>query len=237
MKKSVIALAMVFMLAVSAQAQMHGGMMGEKKETGHGMMMGGEQMPMMMKHMMGHGMMMQEIMQMMTEMMKIQQKMMEGMKPAEKKEMRKELSQMMERMNKMMAEMKGMAMQGMMMQGMMGEAQGAGPQKEEQKSGGPLKTQERAEAGVAAKVDLESTDGTIRFKVTLETHTVELDKYKFDEIVVLRAGGKEYKARVKSQEGSGHHRSAVAEFDNPMTKEVEIVIKDVAGVKERIFKF
>ena len=158
------------------------------------------------------------------------------MKPAGKKEMQKELSQMMERMDEMMAEMKGMARHEMMMQGMMGGMQ-AEPKKEEQKSGGPLKTQERAEAGVTAKVDLESTDGTIRFKVTLETHTVELDKYKFDEIVVLRAGGKEYKGRVKSEEGSGHHRSAAAEFDNPMTKEVEIVIKDVAGVKERVFRF
>ncbi len=67
-------------------------------------------------------------------------------------------------------------------------------------------------------------------KVALETHTVDLDKYKFEEIVALRA-------RVKSQEGSGHHRSAVVEFDNPKMKEVEIVIKDVAGVKERVFKF
>jgi hypothetical protein len=35
----------------------------------------------------------------------------------------------------------------------------------------------------------------------------------------------------------GHHRSAVVEFDNPKAKEVEIVIKDVAGVREGAFKF
>lgn len=49
--------------------------------------------------------------------------------------------------------------------------------------------------------------------------------------------GKDYKANVKSQEGSGHHRSAVVEFNNPKAKEVEILIKDVGGIKERIFKF
>lgn len=74
-------------------------------------------------------------------------------------------------------------------------------------------------------------------KVVLNTHTVAVDQYNFDEIMSLRAGGKEYKGRVKSQAGDRHHRSAVVEFDNPKTKEVEIVIKDVAGVKERVFTF
>ncbi len=53
----------------------------------------------------------------------------------------------------------------------------------------------------------------------------------------MSSGSSKPEARVKSQEGSGHHRSAVVEFDNPKMKEVEIVIKDVAGVKERVFKF
>jgi hypothetical protein len=34
-----------------------------------------------------------------------------------------------------------------------------------------------------------------------------------------------------------HHRPAVVEFDNPGAKEFELVVKDVAGVKERVFKF
>ncbi len=37
--------------------------------------------------------------------------------------------------------------------------------------------------------------------------------------------------------GSGHHRAAAVEFENPKTKEFEVIIKDVAGVKERAFKF
>lgn len=107
----------------------------------------------------------------------------------------------------------------------------------ETRGDGPQKPQERSEAGVTVKVSLEGKGDTITVKVVLDTHTVALDQYKFDEIMALRAGEKEYKGRVKSQAGSGHHRSAVVEFDNPKTKEVEIVIKDVAGVKERTFKF
>ncbi len=99
------------------------------------------------------------------------------------------------------------------------------------------KTQERSEAGVTVKVSLEGKGDTITVKVAMNTHTVALGQYKFDKIVVLRAAGKEYRPRIISEAGSGHHRSAVAEFDKPKTKEITIVIKDVAGVKEREFAF
>ncbi len=39
------------------------------------------------------------------------------------------------------------------------------------------------------------------------------------------------------KDDDGHHRSAVIEFENPKTREVEIAVKDVAGIKERVFKF
>jgi hypothetical protein len=114
---------------------------------------------------------------------------------------------------------------------------GASETAQAEQRGGPQKTQEKSEAGVTAKVALVSLNAVARFKVSLETHSIDLDGYKFDQVVVLRAGGREYKGRVVSQEGSGHHRSAVIEFDNPGTKEYKVVIKDVAGVKERIFRF
>ena len=145
-----------------------------------------------------------------------------------------------EKMGGMMPMMEGMQgmMSGKMMEGMEGmEGMGgmhADVQKEES---GSRNIQEKSEAGVTATISLLDRDGTIAFKVALNTHTVELDQYKFDEIVVLRAGGKEYKAVLKSQEGSGHHRSAVLEFENPKAERVEVIIKDVAGVKERVFEF
>jgi hypothetical protein len=130
----------------------------------------------------------------------------------------------------------GMMPQGTMMRGTAGDIAFAESNKEEQ-PGGPKKAQEKTEAGVTAKVSLENMNGASTFKITLETHTVDLEKYKFDEIVVLRVAGREYKGRIVSQEGSGHHRSAVLEFDNPQAKEMEIVIKGVADVKERVFTF
>jgi hypothetical protein len=108
---------------------------------------------------------------------------------------------------------------------------------DERRGDSPQRTQERSEAGVTVKISLEGKGDTITVKVALNTHTVALDRYKFDEIVALRAGGEEYKPRVKSQKGSGHHRSAVIEFKDPGMKNFEVVIKDVAGVKERVFKF
>ncbi len=235
-KKTIVAFAMLFLSSITAHAQT-GGMMGEQKgQAGPGTMPCEQEHMPMMKNMMGHGMMMQDMMQTMKKMIEVQQKIVEGVKPAEKKQLVKELSGMQEKMDKMMADMMGMMSQGMMMQGMMGGSASAEPTKEEQ-TGGPKKTQEKSEAGVTAKVSLESMDGTATFKVALETHSVDLEKYNFDEIVILRAAGKEYKGKVVSREGSGHHRSAVIEFDNPKVKEVEIVIKDVAGVKERTFKF
>ena len=99
------------------------------------------------------------------------------------------------------------------------------------------KPQERSDAGVAVKVSLESEGAKITVEVALNTHTVDLGRYKFDEIVTIRSAGKEYKPRLLSQTGAGHHRSAVLEFDNPETRDVQVVIRDVAGVKERVFKF
>ncbi|MDH4231745.1 MAG: hypothetical protein OEW04_06915 [Nitrospirota bacterium] len=128
----------------------------------------------------------------------------------------------------MMAEGKG---------GMMGGMAANEPPSKKEPNSSAQKTQEKAETGVTVEVVLQGQNAALTFKVTLDTHSVELDKYKFAEIVVLRADGKEYKGSVKPKEGSGHHRSAVIEFENPKTKEIAIVVKDVAGVKERVFKF
>jgi hypothetical protein len=220
MKRAMVVLAVLFLSGTAAQAHMHEG----------------QQMP-MMEHMKAHGTMMRDMMGMMKKMIEVQQKIVEGVKPAQKKALVKELSGMQEKMDSIMAHMKDMMSEGMTMQGMMSGTSTAESKKTEQKSANPLDTQEKSEAGVTARVSLLSRGGTMSFNVVLDTHNVELEKYKFDELVVLRAGGKEYKARVKSQEGSGHHRSAVIEFDNPGAKELEIVIKGVADVKERVFKF
>lgn len=243
MKRLIIVSAILFVTAGAAYAEM--GMMGEQKggKEQQGMMMNEGMMkdmsPMMqmcmpmMKQMMEQGMMMQDMMRMMSDMMKMQKKMMGGMNQTEKKEMMMDMDKMMDRMGNMMSDMRGMMMQGMMG----GPSSTATPSKEGQEGNTANKTQEAAEAGVTVKVTLEERNATLKFKVTLDTHTTELDKYKFAEIIVLRTDGKEYKGSVKSEEGSGHHRSAIVEFENPKTQEVSVVVKDVAGVKERAFNF
>ncbi|MDI6802182.1 MAG: hypothetical protein QMD01_09075 [Thermodesulfovibrionales bacterium] len=123
MKKLAIVFAVLFVLSISAEAQMgQGMMMGEGMKDGQQMQMcpcpmmkqqmgEGQQMQMpVMRQMMGHGMMMQEMMQMMMDMMKMQRKMMRGMGPAERKEMMKEMDRMQERMERMMSMRMGMMM-------------------------------------------------------------------------------------------------------------------------------
>lgn len=77
------------------------------------------------------------------------------------------------------------------------------------------------------------------FLVSLDTHSVNLDAYRFEEIVRLRdgRGGELSPIAVEGAEGSGHHRSATVLFTWPEPKPatVELVVKDVAGVPERLF--
>lgn len=80
------------------------------------------------------------------------------------------------------------------------------------------------------------------FEIKLDTHTVELYQYKLESIISLRdETGKEYGAPVvESPSGSGHHREGILRFkgvDVSKTKAIELVIKDMAGVKERVFRF
>ncbi|TAL16543.1 hypothetical protein EPN96_08875 [bacterium] len=144
---------------------------------------------------------------------------------------------MMDGMQSMMSGSMPMMSGGMpMMQG--GMAQAGAPRGQAGQSAAAAKGgQEKEEAGVTVKVAPQGGDRTLVFAVVFDTHTVPLDEYRFEEAVVLRAGGKEYKATLKSQEGSGHHRSAILEFENPKTTPMELVVKGVAGVTERVFTF
>lgn len=79
------------------------------------------------------------------------------------------------------------------------------------------------------------------FQVSLDTHSVNLDAYRFEEIVRLRDGrGGELKpTAVEGAEGSGHHRKATIRFEwpEPKPKSLEVVVKGVAGVPERVFQW
>ena len=101
-------------------------------------------------------------------------------------------------------------------------------------------TQTVAGGGVTAKVTfLNPKDADdFRFQVVLDTHSVNLDAYDLKTITVLRDdAGKSYVPVAAENKGSGHHREAIVSFPkiSPESKRIELIIKDVAGVKERTF--
>ena len=96
--------------------------------------------------------------------------------------------------------------------------------------------------GVTAKVTYLNQGATDepRFQVVLDTHSVNLDAYDLKSIAVLRDDtGKAYASTGVKNKGSGHHREAIVSFSKLSldAKRVELVIKDVAGVKERVFRW
>ena len=96
--------------------------------------------------------------------------------------------------------------------------------------------------GVTAKVTYlnQGAADEPRFQVVLDTHSVNLDAYDLKSIAVLRDDtGKAYASTGVENKGSGHHREAIVSFSKLSldAKRVELVIKDVAGVKERVFRW
>lgn len=126
----------------------------------------------------------------------------------------------------------------------MGEAYESGTRTKSSEAKEPGARTKKAEAGgVTAEVTyLNPGEDNPAFEVKFDTHSVELDQYKLESIVSLRDDdGKEYATPiVESPSGSGHHRSGVLRFkdaDISKAEAIELVIKDVAGIKERVFRF
>jgi hypothetical protein len=97
---------------------------------------------------------------------------------------------------------------------------------------------ERAVSVDVTPINLGTGSATLDFEVAFNTHSVNLS---FDPaaISVLRdSAGREYPAVAWEGSGpGGHHRSGVLRFPPPeqATKFIEVVIRGVAGVPERVF--
>ena len=104
----------------------------------------------------------------------------------------------------------------------------------------PALTRTHSGGGVTAKVTYlnpQSTEDT-RFEISLDTHSVDLDSYDLKALSLLRDNaGKVYQPTKVENKGSGHHRQLVLVFPKPApgNKRLELVVKDIAGVKERSF--
>ncbi len=78
----------------------------------------------------------------------------------------------------------------------------------------------------------------LKAKVVLDTHSVELDAIKFEDVVALRTaeGTDTAPTTLERASGSGHHREAVLVFPSVAPGDaVRIVVKNVGGVAERNF--
>ncbi|MHB0869820.1 MAG: hypothetical protein ACYC66_10505 [Chloroflexota bacterium] len=93
------------------------------------------------------------------------------------------------------------------------------------------------------------TNGPLAFSVAMDTHSVNLDGYDLGKLALLRNDrGQELKPeRWDAPSGGGHHRSGTLSFSakdgsgKPVVdagvRVLELVIRDVAGVKERVLKW
>jgi hypothetical protein len=99
-----------------------------------------------------------------------------------------------------------------------------------------------AGGGVTVNVTYPHSQGAdeTRFEVVLDTHSVNLDAYDLKALSLLRDdSGKTYQPVRVENKGSGHHREIAIVFPkvSPPAKRLELVIKDIAGIKERSFSW
>jgi hypothetical protein len=111
---------------------------------------------------------------------------------------------------------------------------------------GPINGLVQSNTGGAVTIDVEwlgLDDGFLAFAVALNTHSVDLDQYDLGKLVVLRDDeGKEYHPTTWDSAPGGHHRRGTLAFSpldslNQGTEYLELIIRDVAGIDERSFRW
>lgn len=86
------------------------------------------------------------------------------------------------------------------------------------------------------------------FAVVLDTHAVDLDGYDLQQLALLRINGaREIRPTGWDAPKGGHHRAGTLTFPATMadgraliapdTRTIELVIRDIAGVPERVFRW
>ncbi len=111
----------------------------------------------------------------------------------------------------------------------------------------PISGLVQSNAGGSVTIDVEwvkAGDGSLIFHVAMNTHSVDLDQYDLGELAMLRDDtGNEYHPVSWDSAPGGHHRQGTLTFPIPdslsqgKAKYVEIMIRDVAGIEERVLKW
>lgn len=110
---------------------------------------------------------------------------------------------------------------------------------------------DKGEGGVEVSVTYlaDKSDKDLQFQIVLNTHSVDLSKFSLDKLTYLKTDtAKEYKALpgwdVPGEDS--HHTTGTVRFakdsnSKPVisqnTRYFQIIIRNVAGVKERVFKW
>lgn len=156
-------------------------------------------------------------------------------------EQREKLKKLMEKPVAPMMMMEMMEMMGGMGRKM--EGMGGGMMGGESGEKGPM-TREKAAGEVTVIATLKNPDDIggkeeVEFEVKLDTHTVNLDAFSFERNITLKdEKGKTYNPASAKPSGSGHHREAEVRFKNPgKVKSLELLVRDVGGVKETVLKW
>jgi hypothetical protein len=112
-------------------------------------------------------------------------------------------------------------------------------------SGGATQTSEGGQVTIKATWNGVST-GPL-FDIVMDTHAVDLDGYDLVQLAVLRVDGREVQPTSWVAPKGGHHRQGALSFPatasdgKPLietaTRTIELVISDVAGVPERVFRW
>jgi hypothetical protein len=106
-----------------------------------------------------------------------------------------------------------------------------------------FETQSNNEQAVTVEItplNLSQGETTLEFEVVFSTHSVELG---FDPVALslLRdsAGNEVPAAAWEGDPAGGHHRSGTLRFELPKAPidSVEVIIRDIAGVPERVFEW
>lgn len=105
----------------------------------------------------------------------------------------------------------------------------------------------QSNTGGRVTIDVEwmgTENGLLTFAVAMNTHSVDLDSYDLGELAVLRDDtGREYPPVSWDSAPGGHHRQGTLIFSIPdsliqgETKYLELFIRDVAMVNERVLKW
>ena len=110
------------------------------------------------------------------------------------------------------------------------------PKPESQES----KTDNQAAVSITVTpIDISSQSKEWKFDIVMDTHSVELDQDMTESAVLIDGQDKEYKPIGWEGPSGGHHREGVLVFDpiEPMPKYIELKIKNIGGVTERLFKW